>query len=642
MCVPCSYSQTSREALSSFLRIVGVSATLPNVSSIAAFLEANEAYSFDASYRPVPLTTHVVGLGFAGKNPFMFGKSLDRHVPELIKRFSRSKPTIVFCHTKKETETLAMELSRTTGIGIPNNGSNMKLASQTKLTSLQGALLRGIAYHHAGLDASDRKLVETAFMNGKVLVLAATSTLAMGVNLPAHLVMIKGTTAWRGSGQGHQEIESGTLLQMVGRAGRPGFDTSGTAVIMTDNSSKSKYEQLSGGMEVVESHLPARLMDVINTEISQRVITSYQSAQDWIKSTFFFRRATENPSQYGLSSSEADIEAYVNKYCLESLQRLSSEGIIAFDDSGICSPLPACHVMSQHLVDFEAMSRIVGLPFDADQSMLLKLLANCDRLHRPVRRSEKKTLKEVHKMIKYKLDGPPSKVTIQTPTEKAFVLLQAAIGQHFLEDFTLRSEMSFMVEYATRLLCAVEEYSIDGSMNGQVALQSLKLRRSLATSLWGASDGVLNQLRGVGHKTTAKLRFSKILSFVDVLSASSEEIERAAGREPPFGKELRTAVSKILKNTLQLSACVESEGGVPKFVVCSLARRGTLPGTEHVENDESAGIVKYTLVVFTDRPGGSLVFQPNITSVGEYRLQCPQAGKIFVHLIASMVGLDGK
>jgi len=89
----------------------------------------------------------------------------------------------------------------------------------------------------------------------------------------------------------------------------------------------------------------------------------------------------ENPSQYGLSSTEVDIEAYVNKHCLESLQRLSSEGIIASDDSGICSAFPACHVMSQHLVDFEAISRIVGLPFNADQSMLLKLLAECDHLH---------------------------------------------------------------------------------------------------------------------------------------------------------------------------------------------------------------------------------------------------------------------
>jgi ATP-dependent DNA helicase HFM1/MER3 len=386
-------------------------------------------------------------------------------------------------------------------------------------------------------------------------------------------------------------------------------------------------------------------MDVLNTEISQRVITSFDTAQDWLKSTFFYRRVTENPRQYGLPSSEADIEEYMVKHCLSSLELLNEVGIIRFDDSGNVSPLMGCHVMSQHMVEFEAMKSIVGLPFDADQATLLKFLAECDRLHRPVRRSEKKALNEVHKLIRYKLpvDGPPSKVRVQSPWEKTFVLLQAAIGQHYLEDVTLRQEMSFMVEYATRILSAVEDYTIDGSMNGQVALQSLRLRRSLATCLWGPGDGVLNQLRGVGHKTTAKLRFSKISSFVDVLSATSEAIERAAGRAPPFGKELRTAVSKILAGTLQLSSCLEYEGNVPKYVVCSLARRGTMSGAELVDSDESAGIVKYTLVVYTDRPGGSLVVQPNITSIGEYRLPCPPTfGKVFVHLIASMVGLDGK
>jgi ATP-dependent DNA helicase HFM1/MER3 len=578
-----------------------------------------------------------------GKNPFMFSKSLDRHVPELIKRFSKGRSTIIFCHTKKETETLAMELSKMNGIGTVNSGGNVQLASQTKLTGLQRSLLRGLAYHHAGLDSSDRKLVESAFAEGKVTCLCATSTLAMGVNLPAHLVIIKGTVTWRGSGEGNQEIDRGTLLQMIGRAGRPGFDTSGTAVIMTDNSSKQKYEDLSGGMKVVESHLPAKLMDVMNTEISQRVITSEDTALNWIMNTFFARRVKENPERYGLPTSASIIDSYLMKLCQDSLQRLHQEGVITSGESGEIVPLPACHVMSQSMVDFEAMKEIVGLPFDADQALLLKALSEFQGLHRPVRRSEKKFLNDVHKMIRYKLDGPPSKVRVQNAAQKAFVLLQAAIGQHYLDDFTLRQEMSYMVEYATRMLSAAEEYSIEGSRNGQVALQCLKLRRSLATSLWGSGDGVLNQLRGVGHKTTAKLRFNKILSFADVLSSSSEAIEHAAGRGPPFGRELRTAVSKILQSTLQLSAYVESSDNIPKYVVCSLARRKPMPGVERVERDESSSIVKYTLAVYTDRPGSCLFFRSNVTLVGEYRMRLPSScGKVFVHLVASMVGLDGK
>ena len=58
-------------------------------------------------------------------------------------------------------------------------------------------------------------------------VLCTTSTLAMGVNLPAHLVVIKSTRRYVGSEAedptGYEEYERSTCLQMVGRAGRPQF-----------------------------------------------------------------------------------------------------------------------------------------------------------------------------------------------------------------------------------------------------------------------------------------------------------------------------------------------------------------------------------------------------------------------------------
>jgi len=52
-----------------------------------------------------------------------------------------------------------------------------------------------------------------------VWVLVSTSTLAMGVNLPAHLVVIKSTQLYvMGS---YQEYSETQILQMIGRAGRP-------------------------------------------------------------------------------------------------------------------------------------------------------------------------------------------------------------------------------------------------------------------------------------------------------------------------------------------------------------------------------------------------------------------------------------
>lgn len=54
-------------------------------------------------------------------------------------------------------------------------------------------MLRGIAFHHAGLVLQDRQFVEDSFRNGDVSILLSTNTLAMGVNLPAHMVIVKST-----------------------------------------------------------------------------------------------------------------------------------------------------------------------------------------------------------------------------------------------------------------------------------------------------------------------------------------------------------------------------------------------------------------------------------------------------------------
>ena len=59
--------------------------------------------------------------------------------------------------------------------------------------SLRDTLRFGIGLHHAGLNEHDRSTVERLFVEGKIQVLVATSTLAWGVNTPAHLVIIKGT-----------------------------------------------------------------------------------------------------------------------------------------------------------------------------------------------------------------------------------------------------------------------------------------------------------------------------------------------------------------------------------------------------------------------------------------------------------------
>ena len=102
--------------------------------------------------------------------------------------------------------------------------------------NLKDLLPFGFAIHHAGMTRVDRTLVEELFADGHIQVLVSTATLAWGVNLPAHAVIIKGTQIYNPEKGRWVELSPQDVLQMLGRAGRPQFDTFGEGIIITNHS----------------------------------------------------------------------------------------------------------------------------------------------------------------------------------------------------------------------------------------------------------------------------------------------------------------------------------------------------------------------------------------------------------------------
>ena len=74
-------------------------------------------------------------------------------------------------------------------------------------------------------------------------ILIATSTLAWGVNFPAHLVVVKGTEYYDGKTRRYVDFPITDVLQMMGRAGRPQYDENGVAVILVHDIKKHFYKK---------------------------------------------------------------------------------------------------------------------------------------------------------------------------------------------------------------------------------------------------------------------------------------------------------------------------------------------------------------------------------------------------------------
>jgi ATP-dependent RNA helicase HelY len=106
----------------------------------------------------------------------------------------------------------------------------------------RATLERGAAPHHAGLVPAFKEAAEELFLRGLVKVVAATETLALGINMPARTVVLESLSKF--NGESHELLAASDYTQLTGRAGRRGIDDHGTAVVL--HSSHVPFERVSG------------------------------------------------------------------------------------------------------------------------------------------------------------------------------------------------------------------------------------------------------------------------------------------------------------------------------------------------------------------------------------------------------------
>jgi helicase len=119
---------------------------------------------------------------------------------------------------------------------LSNRGDSSALGNK-----LISALKGGVGFHHAGLSSNHREKIESAFRNGEINCLVATPTLAQGINLPARRVIIRDYKRWNASAGTNIPISVMEIKQMMGRAGRPKYDTRGESWILAKSDKEVDY-----------------------------------------------------------------------------------------------------------------------------------------------------------------------------------------------------------------------------------------------------------------------------------------------------------------------------------------------------------------------------------------------------------------
>ncbi|MGW4115931.1 DEAD/DEAH box helicase [Actinosynnema sp. NPDC004786] len=260
------------------VRIVGLSATVSNAAEVAEWLEADLVAT---TWRPSKVTwqlpTIPAASGFTANNRLREQVVLDlthRHTAE-------GGSVLVFCGSKRNVRSTAMAIAADRGAPVHTVAAD-DVDGLTKACAEVGVRLHYADYEH-------KHAAERAFRAREADVLVATSTVAAGVNLPARAVIVRDVSI------GGEPIDTSTVLQMFGRAGRIGAgETEGWSYLVVDETQRADWQtRLVAGYSVY-SRIRESLPDHVLAEVLQGRIGTMDDAQAWWVETLAYAQGDDD------------------------------------------------------------------------------------------------------------------------------------------------------------------------------------------------------------------------------------------------------------------------------------------------------------------------------------------------------------
>ncbi|MFV2016474.1 MAG: DEAD/DEAH box helicase, partial [Candidatus Heimdallarchaeota archaeon] len=236
-------------------QIIALSATIENSNEIASWLNAKLVTS---DWRPIKLQEGVWYEGeiyLADGKIIAGGKERDKtgYISLSEEIVEQGGQTLVFANTRKSAVTSAVNVSKKmkhllkeeTIVKLAKIAEEIRsIGEKTDLREQLAEIVeKGVAFHHAGLISSHRKIVEDSFRERLLKVIASTPSLAAGVNLPGRRVIIRSLSRYS-RGFGSTLIPVLEYKQIAGRAGRPQYDPWGQAIVIAKN--RNEVDEILG------------------------------------------------------------------------------------------------------------------------------------------------------------------------------------------------------------------------------------------------------------------------------------------------------------------------------------------------------------------------------------------------------------
>eukprot|EP00485_Elphidium_margaritaceum_P012587 CAMPEP_0202691912 /NCGR_PEP_ID=MMETSP1385-20130828/6470_1 /ASSEMBLY_ACC=CAM_ASM_000861 /TAXON_ID=933848 /ORGANISM="Elphidium margaritaceum" /LENGTH=2422 /DNA_ID=CAMNT_0049347375 /DNA_START=646 /DNA_END=7914 /DNA_ORIENTATION=- len=489
------------EQTETLIRMVGLSATMPNYGDIADLLRVKYErglFVFSSEYRPIPLVSRFAGI--THKKPFKQYQLMNELCYEyVVEQAQQQQQCIIFVHSRKETGTTAkwllqqLKSKEQLALVLPSDSADREIlqqevedaaANEIGDETLLEILPFGFGVHHAGMSRDERSLVEDLFKARVLRVLVSTATLAWGVNLPAHCVIIKGTQIYNAQQSRWCELSMLDILQMFGRAGRPDTgDAFGEAYLITTHPQLKYYMPLLHDQLPIESQLVHRLPDCLNAEIVLGSVSSIKEAVDWLRYTFLYVRMRRAPHTYQVESGgSAHVTQRLIDLAHSALLKLHKCGVVHYDDkSGVVDSTPLGRIGSFFYVShtsLEEYAQCLSASIINDIELFKILSLSSEFKYMSVRDGEKQELRVLLDQVPI-----PVKEASDSPQCKINVLLQAYISRLSLDGFALKCDMCYIQQSAQRLMRALFEICLHRKW-AFVAFRCLTLCKMIAHQQW--------------------------------------------------------------------------------------------------------------------------------------------------------------